>query len=90
MALLKHHKYVAALPAELEPDSIYYVRTGAGFDMYVTNGAGEVSAYPLNGTVPMAVPAFLSSGQQIRLPLTPNQSLPVVSAGGLTLSIPVI
>jgi len=37
---LKQHKAVSALPATLEPDSIYYVRTGDGYDQYVTNSAG--------------------------------------------------
>lgn len=42
------HKVVAALPEALEPDSIYYVRVGDGFDMYVTNGSGTVVAYKAN------------------------------------------
>lgn len=50
MALVKHHKVVAALPPTLEADSIYYVRAGAGFDIYVTNGAGAIAAYPLNAS----------------------------------------
>lgn len=48
MATVKHHKVVAALPAVLEPDAIYYVRTGAGYDQYVTNSAGMLVAYPAN------------------------------------------
>lgn len=48
MAIVKHHKVVAALPAELEANSIYYVRAAAGFDVYVTNSAGTVIAYPAN------------------------------------------
>lgn len=48
MAQVKFHKFVAALPAELEADAIYYVRAGAGFDIYVTNSSGTVVAYPLN------------------------------------------
>ena len=48
MAQVKFHKFVAALPAELEADAIYYVRAGAGFDIYVTNSSGVVVAYPLN------------------------------------------
>lgn len=48
MAKLLHHKVVAALPLPLEPDSIYYVRQGDGFDVYVTNGAGVVDAYTSN------------------------------------------
>lgn len=48
MAKVLHHKVVAALPEPLEADSIYYVRAGAGFDMYITNGAGVVAAYEIN------------------------------------------
>lgn len=48
MAKVLHHKVVAALPDPLEPDSIYYVRAGVGFDMYITNGSGVVSAYEIN------------------------------------------
>lgn len=48
MAQVKFHKFVAALPAELEANAIYYVRAGAGFDIYVTNSSGTVVAYPLN------------------------------------------
>src|SRR5690554_744271 len=48
MAQVKFHKFVAALPAALEANAIYYVRAGAGFDIYVTNSSGTVVAYPLN------------------------------------------
>jgi len=48
MAQVKHHKFVAALPAQLEADSVYYVRAGAGFDHYVTNSSGTIVAYKVN------------------------------------------
>lgn len=48
MPKLKHEKYVSALPSTLVGDTIYYVRTGAGFDVYVTNSTGTIVAYPLN------------------------------------------
>lgn len=51
MSKVLQHKVVAALPSPLEPDSIYYVRAGAGFDIYVTNGVGVVTAYSLNADV---------------------------------------
>ena len=51
MAVIKHHKYVASLPGTLEANSIYYVRAGAGFDIYVTNSSGTIVAYPLNRSV---------------------------------------
>lgn len=45
------HKVVASLPVLLQPDSIYYVRNGTGFDQYITNRVGIVAAYALNITV---------------------------------------
>ena len=47
---LKVEKYVASLPGVLEKNTIYYVKNGAGFDMYVTNDTGTVVAFPLNST----------------------------------------
>lgn len=51
MSKVLQHKVVAALPSPLEPDSIYYVRKGAGFDIHVTNGVGVVTAYSLNASL---------------------------------------
>src|SRR5690606_18927785 len=51
MATVLQHKVVASLPSPLEPDSIYYVRVGQGFDIHVTNGLGEVVAYGLNAQI---------------------------------------
>lgn len=48
MAAVLQHKVVSALPAPLEPDSIYYVRVGDGFDLYVTNHSGTIVPYKLN------------------------------------------
>mgnify|MGYP001447666628 CR=1 FL=1 len=48
MAELKIAKTVAVLPTVLEPNAIYIVRVGDGFDIHVTNGAGAVTAYKLN------------------------------------------
>jgi hypothetical protein len=47
MSLLKVHKVISALPSPLEADSIYIVRVGAGFDMYVTDTTGAI-AYASN------------------------------------------
>lgn len=44
---VKQSKVVDRLPIELEADAIYYVKIRDGFDMYVTNAAGNVAA-PLN------------------------------------------
>lgn len=50
MAQFKVHKFVSALPSTLEPDAVYFVRAGTGFDLYVTNSSGTVVAYELNKT----------------------------------------
>lgn len=48
MSSVKQHKVVASLPPLLEADSIYYVRVGRGFDLYVTNALGIITSYTLN------------------------------------------
>jgi len=48
MASVLQHKVVSALPAPLDANAIYYVRVGAGFDIYVTNDQGTVVSYPIN------------------------------------------
>lgn len=48
MSRVKHFKVVSSLPATLEPDSIYYVRVGTGFDLYTTTSSAPVIARPLN------------------------------------------
>lgn len=59
MSQFRAHKYVSALPAQLEPSAVYFVRAGAGFDLYVTNETGTVVAYALN-TGAAAVPTYVS------------------------------
>ncbi len=45
------HKVVSSLPDPLDNDSVYFVRAGSGFDVYVTNhNGGLISAYPLNAS----------------------------------------
>jgi len=41
-------KTISALPGTLTPDTVYFVRVGTGFDLYVTNHAGTVVGYKLN------------------------------------------
>nr|DAS83534.1 MAG TPA: hypothetical protein [Caudoviricetes sp.] len=43
MALLKAEKVVASLPATLTPSTIYCVRTGEGFDLYVSDATGQIA-----------------------------------------------
>lgn len=48
MASLLAHKVVSTLPGTLAASSVYFVRVGSGFDIYVTNETGTVVAYPIN------------------------------------------
>jgi hypothetical protein len=45
---LKFYKRIAALPATLEPDAVYAVRVGAGFDFYISDITGAI-AHKVNG-----------------------------------------
>lgn len=47
MAVLKIEKVVSTLPGTLAADTIYCVRVGAGFDLYVTDTTGAI-AYQVN------------------------------------------
>jgi len=48
MAQFKIHKFVSALPAQLEADAVYAVRSDDGFDLYITNSSGTIVAYKVN------------------------------------------
>lgn len=54
MAAFKSYKVVSALPGTLDADSVYFVRVGNGFDLYVTNNGGTITAFKVN------VPSVLS------------------------------
>jgi hypothetical protein len=47
MAAIRFAKVVAALPATLDPNTVYLVRAGAGFDLYASDATGSI-AYPIN------------------------------------------
>lgn len=47
MGVIRFKKVIANLPAQLEPDTVYAVRTGAGFDLYISDATGSV-AHALN------------------------------------------
>ena len=48
MSAIRFHKVVGSLPGTLEANSVYFVRTGAGFSIHITNDLGKVEAYNLN------------------------------------------
>ena len=52
MSELRNEKYVNNLPGILVANTIYYVKNGAGFDIYITNNSGTIIAYPLNTSTP--------------------------------------
>ena len=43
MSTFRIYKVVSALPGTLEPDSVYAVRTGVGFDLYISDATGTVA-----------------------------------------------
>jgi len=57
MATLRFAKVVASLPAMLDPDTLYLVRVGQGFDFYVSDATGSI-AYPVNAPAAPAQIAY--------------------------------
>jgi Cu/Ag efflux protein CusF len=47
MALISVYKVVSSVPASLDSNALYLVRTGTGFDFYVSDSTGSV-AYQIN------------------------------------------
>jgi hexosaminidase len=41
--IIRFEKIVSKLPTELEPNTIYFVRVGTGFDLYVTDMTGKIA-----------------------------------------------
>jgi len=48
---LKFNKVISELPANLEANAVYFVRTGEGFDMFVTDETGNI-AFQMNPQPP--------------------------------------
>lgn len=74
------HKVVASLPVPLQPNSIYYVRKGTGFDINVTNDAGIIVAYSLNANLALEGKVDKELGYSL-LPNTEITRLATVSTG---------
>lgn len=51
MAQFSAKKVVAALPGTLDADTVYFVRAGAGFDLYVSDSTGAI-AHSINAPTP--------------------------------------
>lgn len=87
MSRVLHHKVVAALPSTLEPDSIYLVRVGSGYDQFVTNHSGQIVAYPMNR--PTKVSVLLNGGISAFVNLSSNSTLALTMNNGTTYNLPV-
>jgi len=57
MSNFKVSKLVSSLPANLEPNAVYFVRTGVGFDLYCTDQTGSF-AHQINGVDPAEIRAI--------------------------------
>jgi hypothetical protein len=55
MATLRFSKVVSSLPGTLTPNTLYLVRAGAGFDLYLSDATGSI-AYPVNAPTAVAAP----------------------------------
>lgn len=51
-------KEIAALPAQLDPNTIYAVRRGIGFDLYISDSLGNVAHKVNNTDDPLKNPVF--------------------------------
>ena len=49
--LFKTSKVISALPSVIEPNTTYWVRTGLGFDLYLSDSTGA-TVHKINGTPP--------------------------------------
>jgi hypothetical protein len=51
-------KEIAALPAVLEPNTIYAIRVGLGFDLYISDSTGALAHRVNNTQDPLKSPVF--------------------------------
>lgn len=77
-AKLIQEKYVSALPGTLVANTLYYVRVGTGFDVYLTNATGTVVAYGMNAKV---VPPEPSTGMAVAFDKNRNYGYPTAESG---------
>jgi hypothetical protein len=61
---LRVYKEIGALPEQLYPDSIYFVRTGTGFELHLTDNTGAI-AHKLNDPKTLESPVFTYTGSQL-------------------------
>jgi hypothetical protein len=51
-------KEIAALPVPLDPNTIYAIRSGVGFDLYISDSLGNVAHKVNNTDDPLKNPVF--------------------------------
>lgn len=61
MSVFKAQKVVSALPGTLDPDTIYLVRVGEGFDLYCSDTTGTL-AHKVNGLTENTVGVVFDGG----------------------------
>lgn len=87
MSNLKIYKVVAVLPSVLEADTLYMVRTGIGFDMYLTENTGTV-AYKSNSNSSGTIIATIS--QDLGYPAKQSGTFLITGLSGLTVGKQVV
>lgn len=55
MSIIKFHKVISNLPSTLEPNAIYAVRVGEGFDLYISDNSGNL-AFRVNSSGSVSLP----------------------------------
>lgn len=95
MAVFKVRKVISALPDPLEASCLYFVRTGAGFDLYLSNSVGTLAhkINDLEGTggcecFPDGTTTFNWSGDDLTSVVFPDLvSVSLVQDAGLLSSV---
>jgi hypothetical protein len=77
---IKFYKVISNLPSTLQPDSVYFVRSGEGVTLYVTDMTGNIG-YTLNGVSSEFVNADMVDGFHANQTPSAN-TIPVANSDG--------
>ena len=78
MTIFKAQKVVSVLPATLNANTIYTVRVGEGFDLYISDNTGSI-AHQINNKYEYPVPSSLIQKSSFSFPLGAINSAAVSS-----------
>lgn len=69
MAVIEFAKYVNALPSTFTPNTVYFVKNGTGFDIYVStqDGASVVSLNPPSGGSSTPIIPYVKRSASLRI-----------------------